>query len=88
MPQRGVKGSLPFITISDADQVVGVAQVQFREDCGTMERLECRVNERQTVLVFSGYVKNVHKNQYRVLKSYPFSPRRKKQLLVEMKRVG
>lgn len=42
---------LPLITFSDADQVVGAAEVQRTEYCGTREDIQGGVGERKSVTV-------------------------------------
>ena len=53
---RGVEGGLPLISLPDADEVVGVAQVQLGEDCSILEQLEGRGDEWQRVPILDGDV--------------------------------
>ena len=40
VPQVGVEARLPFVPLSDTDQMVRIEQVQFGENCGMREGLK------------------------------------------------
>ena len=56
VPQVGVKARLPFVPLTDTDQVVRIAQVEFSEDRGMREGLESRTQERDGIFIFNGDV--------------------------------
>lgn len=51
MSKWSVEGSFPFISLSDADEVVSIAEVQFGEDLHMTERLKEGFNQREGILV-------------------------------------
>lgn len=56
MPQVSVKRSLPLIPLPNADQMVGVAEVEFRKNNGTLQELKRGCQQREGVLVLDSYV--------------------------------
>lgn len=56
MAKGGVKGHPPFFSLSDSNQMVSVPQVQFGKDCGSLERLNNRTDQRRSILVLNGNV--------------------------------
>ena len=53
MPQVGVKPRLPFIPLSDMNQVIRVAQVEFRKHRGMRKGFECGNKEWDGILVLN-----------------------------------
>ena len=51
VPQMGVKPRLPFIPLSDTDQMVCIAQVEFGEDHGMREGIKGGTKEGNGVLI-------------------------------------
>lgn len=51
MAQRGVEGHLPLVPLSDLHQMIGVVEVEFREDLGSVERGKHSAEEGQWILV-------------------------------------
>lgn len=51
MAQRGVEFHLPLVPLSDLHQMIGVAEVEFREDLGSVEQGEHSIEEGQWILV-------------------------------------
>lgn len=46
MAQRGVEFHLPLVPLSDLHQMIGVAEVEFREDLGSVEQGEHSIEYR------------------------------------------
>lgn len=42
----GVKGNLPFISLPDVHQMIGIAEIELGEDCWPLEVLEGIGHER------------------------------------------
>lgn len=51
MAQSGVEGHLPLVPLLELHQMIDVAEVQFSEDLGSVERGEHSVEEGQWILV-------------------------------------
>lgn len=51
MASGSYKGHLAFITLSDANEVVCISQIQLGEDSGTIEGIQGGVGERERMTV-------------------------------------
>lgn len=51
LSDRGLEGSLPFIAAADPDQVIGVTEVELREEPGLRQGSKRSVQQQQRVLV-------------------------------------
>ena len=56
MPQVGVKSRLPFIPLSDTNQVIRVAQVEFGKHRGVRKGFESGAKEWKGIFILYGYV--------------------------------
>ena len=54
VPQVGVKSRLPFVPLSDTNQVICVTQVEFSKHRGVREWFEGGAKEWNGVLIFNG----------------------------------
>ena len=54
MAGRGIECCLPFVSFSDADQVVGVSEVQLGEDGRALQKLKGGSHQGKGVLVLNG----------------------------------
>ena len=52
----GVKRCLPLVTLSDADKMVGVAQLKFGEDNGFLKQLKSSRDEWERVPILDCYI--------------------------------
>ncbi len=55
-PRGSVEGRLPFISFTDLDQVVSIAEVKPGEHERYLERIKSEVHERQRIFVLYCYV--------------------------------
>lgn len=56
MAYRGVERRLPFVSLPDADQVIGVSEVRLCEHHCSLEQLKGRRHQREGVPVLFGDV--------------------------------
>lgn len=40
VPVTGAEGSLPLVTFTDSDLVIGVLEIDLREDCGAAKAIK------------------------------------------------
>lgn len=54
MTSRGIESGLSLISLSNTYKMVGIMEVQFREDGDSLEEFKGRGQDRQGVLVVNG----------------------------------
>lgn len=43
--KRGVEGGLPFVSLTNADEVIGIPKVHFGEHTCLLEKRECSIQQ-------------------------------------------
>jgi hypothetical protein len=54
MSVSSAKGSLPLVSFSYSDSMIGISKIDFREDDGTTETVEKLTDQRERVSVLDG----------------------------------